>query len=576
MNIAKIPLGDWIDVFVEWVTIYFSTFFSFLTTTIEGLLDLIVAVLSIGPPIVLMIALTLLVVYTSRWPLGIFTLLGLLLIENLGYWESSIQTLAIVLLSGLLTIIIGIPIGIWCAQRKTVRNIVTPILDFMQTMPAFVYLIPSILFFGIGVVPGIIASFIFAIAPTIRMTNLGIQEVPKDLIEAANAFGSSKSQKLFKVQIPLAMPTIMAGINQSIMLALSMVVTASLVGAPGLGADVYRAVSKIDVGAGFEAGLAIVIIAIILDRITQNLRNPAYKHIVKPKIIFSSLAVLVIVGAAVLVIPKGEESNGGNANGIGAETDYKMIGIEPGAGLMAQTNTAIEDYQLDDWKLVEGSSAAMVAELKRAYDAKKPIIVTGWSPHWMFSSFDLKYLDDPKGSFGGAEDIDTLVRKGLKEEVPGAYTILDQFSWEPGNMEDVMVEIESGMSPEKAAEKWIEANPDKVAEWTQGAQPGNGESINLVYVAWDTEIASTTVIGKVLEQHGYDVTLSQVEVGPMFAGVANGSADGMVGAWLPSTHVEYYHTYKDDLVDLGPNLQGTKSGLVVPAYVEIDSIEDLK
>jgi glycine betaine/proline transport system substrate-binding protein len=576
MNIPKIPLGNWIDVFVDWITIHFSILFAFLTTTIEGLLNIIVDVLSVGPPIVLMIILTLLVAYTSRWPLGIFTLVSLLLIENLGYWDSSIQTLAIVLLSGVLTIIIGVPIGIWCAQRKTVRKIVTPILDFMQTMPAFVYLIPSILFFGIGVVPGIIASFIFAIAPTIRMTNLGIQEVPKDLIEAANAFGSSKSQKLFKVQIPLAMPTIMAGINQSIMLALSMVVTASLVGAPGLGADVYRAVSKIDVGTGFEAGLSIVIIAIILDRISQNLRNPAYKHIVKPKIVFSSLAALVIIGCIVLAIPEKEEAKDGMANRIGEQTDYKIIGIEPGAGIMEHTNTAIEDYDLEDWQLVEGSSAAMVAELKKAYEAKEPIIVTGWSPHWKFSSYDLKYLDDPKGSFGGAEDINTLVRKGLEQEVPGAYTILDQFSWEPGDMEDVMIEIENGMSAEKAAEKWIAANPDTVADWTQGAQAGKGEPINLVYVAWDSEIASTNVIAKVLEQHGYDVTLNQVEVGPMFAGVANGSADGMVGAWLPGTHVEYYKKYKEDLVDLGPNLHGTKSGLVVPAYVDIDSIEDLK
>ena len=165
------------------------------------LLDILVDVLSAGPPIVLIIILALLVTYTSRWPLGIFTFISLLLIDNLGYWESSIQTLAIVILSGFLTILIGIPIGIWCAQNKTVQKIVMPILDFMQTMPAFVYLIPSILFFGIGVVPGIIASFIFAIAPTIRMTNLGIQEVPNDLIEASNAFGSTSSQKLFKVQI---------------------------------------------------------------------------------------------------------------------------------------------------------------------------------------------------------------------------------------------------------------------------------------------------------------------------------------------------------------------------------------
>lgn len=234
-------------------------------------------------------------------------------------------------------------------------------------------LIPSILFFGIGVVPGIIASFIFAIAPTIRMTNLGIQELPKDLIEAANAFGSSKSQKLFKVQIPLAMPTIMAGINQSIMLALSMVVTASLVGAPGLGADVYRAVSQIDVGTGFEAGLSIVIIAIILDRMTQNLRDPAYKHIVKPKMIFSILAALVIIAAVVMAIPEKEETGSRDASHIGTQTDYKIVGIEPGAGLMALTNTVMEDYSLDNWELLEGSSAAMVAELKKAYDAKEPI-----------------------------------------------------------------------------------------------------------------------------------------------------------------------------------------------------------
>ena len=577
MNMPKIPLGEWVDLLVQWATVAFASFFTLLTNSIEGLLNILVDVLSVGPPIVLIIVLALLVTYTSRWPLGIFTIIALLLIDNLGYWESSIQTLAIVVLSGLLTIIIGIPIGIWCAQRITVHRIVTPILDFMQTMPAFVYLIPSILFFGIGVVPGIIASFIFAIAPTIRMTNLGIQEVPKDLIEAANAFGSNNSQKLFKVQLPLAMPTIMAGVNQSIMLALSMVVTASLVGAPGLGADVYRAVSQIDVGKGFEAGLSIVFIAIILDRITQNLRSPAYKNKLKPKIVFSILAVLFIGTAIVLAFSWGDTTTGNeDPNSIGARTEYKIIGIEPGAGIMGQASNAIEDYGLNQWTLVEGSSAAMMAELKKAYAAQEPIIVTGWSPHWMFASFKLKYLDDPKGVFGGSEDIHTLVRKGLDQDAPGAYTILDQFSWEPSELEEVMVDVSGGMDAGEAAEKWIAANPDKVAVWTNGAQAGNGEKINLVYVAWDTEIASTNVIGKVLEQNGYDVTITQVEVGPMFAGIANGSSDAMVGAWLPSTHMEYYNTYKNDLVDLGKNLHGTKNGLVVPEYVDIDSIEDLK
>ncbi|MEH6948723.1 glycine betaine ABC transporter substrate-binding protein [Bacillus sp. JJ634] len=575
MNMSKIPLGNWVDSFVDWITVAFAGLFSFFTNVIDGLLNFIVEVLSVGPPILLIIVLALLVTYTSRWPLGIFTLLSLLLIDNLGYWESTIQTLAIVLVSGFFTILIGIPIGIWCAQSKTVQKIVTPILDFMQTMPAFVYLIPSILFFGIGVVPGIVASFIFAIAPTIRMTNLGIQEVPKELIEASDAFGSTASQKLFKVQLPLATPTILAGINQSIMLALSMVVTASLVGAPGLGADVYRAVSQINVGQGFEAGLSIVIIAIILDRITQNIRKPAYEHLISRKIVLSIAAALIVVSALVLVFAK-ENTVKENATGIGAQTDYEIIGIEPGAGLMKLANNALKDYKLTNWTLVEGSSAAMVAELKKAYENKEPIVVTGWSPHWMFSSFDLKYLDDPNNTFGGAEDINTIVRKGLEEDAPGAYTILDQFFWKPSDMEDVMVDIANGVDPAKAAEKWIQANPDKTAKWTKGAQAGNGESINLVYVAWDTEIASTNVISKVLEQHGYNVTLSQVEVGPMFAGVANGSADAMVGAWLPSTHLDYYNAYKNDFIDLGPNLTGTKNGLVVPEYMDIDSIEDLK
>jgi glycine betaine/proline transport system permease protein len=227
--------------------------------------------LSSIPALLLIAIFTAIAWYTSRWGVALFTGLGLLLILNLGYWEGTMSTLALVLTSVIISILIGVPLGIWMSQNDGLRNFFTPVLDFMQTMPAFVYLIPAILFFGIGMVPGIIASVIFAMPPTIRLTNLGIRQVPEDLVEAANAFGSTTGQKLFKVQLPLAMPTIMAGINQSIMLALSMVVIASLVGAPGLGADVYRAVTQIKVGIGFEAGLAIVILAIMLDRISQNI-----------------------------------------------------------------------------------------------------------------------------------------------------------------------------------------------------------------------------------------------------------------------------------------------------------------
>lgn len=267
----KLPLDVWVNKFVGFLTDNFSPFFDVLSEGIEGFVDFLVFMLSSVPALALIAIFTGLAWWSSRWTVALFTAVGLLLIQNLGYWDATIDTLALVLSSVIISIIIGVPIGIWISQSNRSRDVVTPILDFMQTMPAFVYLIPAIIFFGIGMVPGIIASVIFAMPPTIRLTNLGIRQVPEDLIEAANAFGSTTKQKLFKVQLPLATNTIMAGVNQSIMLALSMVVIASLVGAPGLGADVYRAVTQLKVGVGFEAGLSIVILAIVLDRISQNI-----------------------------------------------------------------------------------------------------------------------------------------------------------------------------------------------------------------------------------------------------------------------------------------------------------------
>lgn len=274
-TIPKLPLGKYVDHFVEFLNDKLLGFFNVIGNIIETFNDLLVGLMGIVPPILLAIIIAGLAYWASRrWGLTIFTLLGLFLIINLGFWDQTLDSVALVLTSVIISMIIGIPLGIWCSQSDRVSSILSPILDFMQTMPAFVYLIPAILFFGIGVTPGIIASVIFAMPPTIRLTNLGIRQVPEDLVEAANAFGSTTSQKLFKVQLPLATGTIMAGINQSIMLALSMVVIASLVGAPGLGVEVYRAVQRIQVGLGFEAGIAIVILAIIMDRITQSL-NPS-------------------------------------------------------------------------------------------------------------------------------------------------------------------------------------------------------------------------------------------------------------------------------------------------------------
>lgn len=270
-SIPRIPLGKWVDSFVASLYEHFEGLFRGFSYIIGGFVELLTNFLTIIPAILMIIILCFLIWYTTRkLSLVIFTLIGLLFILNINYWAQTMQTLALVLTSVIISIIVGIPIGILASQNERFSKFLKPTLDFMQTMPAFVYLIPAITFFGVGVVPGIIASVIFAMPPTIRFTDLGIRQVPEDLIEAANAFGSTASQKLFKVQLPLATGTIMAGVNQSIMLSLSMVVTASLVGAPGLGVDVYRSVTQVNIGMGFEAGLAIVVIAIILDRITQG------------------------------------------------------------------------------------------------------------------------------------------------------------------------------------------------------------------------------------------------------------------------------------------------------------------
>ncbi len=271
MGLPRLPLAEWIDAFVKWMKDA-SFLFKSIRTVIEGIVDWIINILNFPPSIVLILIIVAIAFFSNRkkWGLPLFILIGLFLVDNLGYWEDVIYTLALVLTSGAISVVLGVPLGIWMAKSKVVSMVLRPILDFMQTMPAFVYLIPAVAFFGIGVVPGVVASVIFAMPPTVRLTNLGIRQVSTELIEAADAFGSTSSQKLFKVELPMAKGTIMAGVNQSIMLALSMVVIAAMIGAKGLGQKVYYALGQNNVGAGFESGITIVILAIILDRMTQS------------------------------------------------------------------------------------------------------------------------------------------------------------------------------------------------------------------------------------------------------------------------------------------------------------------
>jgi ABC-type proline/glycine betaine transport system permease subunit len=271
MIVPKIPLGEWIERGTDWLDASFGPLFDGIKSVIGGLVGFFEWVLLSGPAWLWMVLFAALAWRLGRWKFVVFTLLGLGLILNLGYWDPTMKTLSMVVTAALISMLLGVPIGIFCSRSNAVQNIVTPILDFMQTMPAFVYLIPAVTFFSLGVVPGVISSVIFAIPPTIRLTNLGIRQVPGDLMEAASAFGSTSLQKLVKLQLPLALPTILAGINQTIMLSLSMVVFASMIGAQGVGAVVYKAVTQVKIGEGFEAGLAIVILAILLDRLTQNI-----------------------------------------------------------------------------------------------------------------------------------------------------------------------------------------------------------------------------------------------------------------------------------------------------------------
>ncbi|MFD3554720.1 ABC transporter permease/substrate binding protein [Streptomyces goshikiensis] len=592
----RLPLGSWVDTGVDFLQRHLSWLFDAISTVVTGLYDGIDAVLSAPAPLLLAGILAV----AAWWLRGLLAALlafaGFALVDSVGLWDEAMSTLSLVLVATLITLVISVPLGIWASRSDRVSAVLRPVLDFMQTMPAMVYLIPGIIFFGVGVVPGIIATIIFSLPPGVRMTELGIRQVDGELVEAADAFGTTPRDTLVRVQLPLALPTIMAGVNQVIMLGLSMVVIAGMVGGGGLGGAVYKAIGNVDIGLGFEAGISIVILAMYLDRMTGALGRQVsplgrralakvragasgaaklWNHRPQPAYAIAGAVVLALVAGGLSTFGPGSGSGETKAGGVpnigkgreislgyipwdegiastflwkellerrgfevdarqlelgalftglaGGQVDFqtdawlpvtqaqywekygkklddlgtwygptsielsvpsymkdvksladlkgkgsqfkgRIIGIEPSAGAMGLLkDKVLPAYGLDgEYKVVDGSTPGMLAELKRAYEKHEPVAVVLWSPHWAYASYDLRKLEDPQGSWGKGDGIHTLARKGFAKDEPEVAKWLRSFKLSEAQLTGLEAKIqESGKGKEQQAVRaWLAEHPE--------------------------------------------------------------------------------------------------------------------
>ncbi|MFF7379874.1 ABC transporter permease/substrate binding protein [Streptomyces massasporeus] len=711
----RIQLGSWVNDAVDWLTTHTAWLFDFCKTVFLGLYDGINAVLQAPEPLLLAGIFAVIAFWLRGTLAGVLTFVGFAFIDSLELWENAMITLALVLVATVIALVISIPVGIWAARSDRVSGLVRPVLDFMQTLPAMIYLIPAILFFGTGAPAGIVATLIFALAPGVRMTELGIRQVDKELVEAAEAFGTSPRNTLLRVQLPLALPTVMAGINQVIMLGLSMAAIAGMVGTGGLGGDVNEAIGQLNVGLGSEAGVAIVILAIYLDRMTSALgtqvsplgrRAAAKLRAAQGLKIWSyrPRPVVAVVGVVVLALTAGGMGAFGGGTGTEAAADGKNVGqgkkitigyipwdegvastflwkevleqrgyeveakqfdagplytslaqgdvdfqtdawlptthaqywkkygkqlddlgawydktsleltvpaymkgidsladlkgkasefggkitgIESSAGEMALLKSKVlKEYGLDkEYEVVDSSTPAMLAELKRAYAQKKPIVTTLWSPHWAYNDYDLKKLKDPKGAWGEGDGVHTLSRKGFKDDDPTVAGWLKNFSMSEKQLTSLEAEInKAGKGAQQdAVRAWLKQNPgvvDKMApvKNTGGGTPAEAKQpLDVAWFPWDEDIAVTYLWKNVLERRGYKLNLKQMDVGPVYTGLASGDLDLNFDAWLPYAQKNYWDKNKDRLKDLGTWYEPTSLELAVPSYVKgVDSLEDLK
>ncbi|MER5558505.1 MULTISPECIES: ABC transporter permease/substrate binding protein [unclassified Streptomyces] len=594
----RLNLGGWVDSAVNFLQSHLSWLFDAITHLVNGMYDGINAVLDAPQPLLFAGILAVIAWWLRGLSAGVLAFVGFALIDSIQLWDDTMSTLSLVLVAAIVTLVVAIPLGIWAARSKTVSAVLRPVLDFMQTMPAMVYLIPGIIFFGVGVVPGIIATIVFSLPPGVRMTELGIRQVDGELVEAAEAFGTTPRNTLMRVQLPLALPTIMAGINQVIMLSLSMVVIAGMAGGGGLGGAVYRAIGNVDIGLGFEAGISIVVLAMYLDRMTGALSRQVSplgrRALAKAKAAAGGLKiwnyrpqpVVAIVGVVVLAVVAGGMnmfgSSGSDAvtgakdvgkgkkislgyipwdegvastflwkellerrgftvdarqyeagalytgmaggqidfetdswlptthaqywakykdkledmgswygptslelsvpsyvkdvntlddlKGKGSEFQNRIVGIEPSAGETGILKDKIlKEYGLDgEYKVVDGSTPGMLAELKRAYAKKEPIVVPLWSPHWAYNTYDLKKLKDPKGVWGKGDGVHTLARKGFASDNAEVGKWLKNFKMDEKQLTSLEAKIQStGKGKEQdAVRAWLKENPGLADKWT--------------------------------------------------------------------------------------------------------------
>ncbi|MFE2264662.1 ABC transporter permease/substrate binding protein [Streptomyces griseosporeus] len=710
----RIPLGDWVNDAVDWLLHHVSWLFEFLKTVFTGAYDALEALLQAPEPLLLAGIFAVLAFWLRGTLAGVLTFAGFAFIDSLDLWDDAMVTLALVLVATVIALVISVPVGIWAARSDRVSALVRPVLDFMQTLPAMIYLIPAILFFGTGASAGIVATLIFALAPGVRMTELGIRQVDRELVEAAEAFGTTPRDTLLRVQLPLALPTVMAGVNQVIMLGLSMAAIAGMVGTGGLGGDVNEAIGQLDVGLGSEAGVAIVILAIYLDRMTSALgtqvsplgRRAAararaaagglriWSYRPRPQVAVIGVVVLGLVAGGMGVfggsgsaptaaggkdvgqgkkvtigyIPWDEgvastylwkeilEQRGyqvdakqfdagplytslasGNVDfqtdawlptthaqywkkygdrlddlgtwygptsleltvpaymkdidtladlkGKAALFGGKITGIESSAGETALLKSKVlKAYGLDqEYKVVDSSTPAMLAELKRAYGKKEPIVVPLWSPHWAYNDYDLKKLKDPKGAWGKGDGVHTLAREGFADDNPVVAKWLKGFKLDEKQLTSLEAEInKAGKGKQQdAVRAWLKKNPglvDKLAPVPGGqAAAETKRPVDVAWFPWDEDVAVTHLWKHVLERRGYRLNLKQMDVGPVYTGLASGDLDVNFDAWLPYAQANFWDKSKDRLKDLGSWYSPTSLEIAVPSYVkDVKSLADLK